>query len=205
MAKLVLASGSPRRQEILRQLGLDFSIQTAEVEEAALLGEEPRETVERLARAKAEAAAPSSQGSIVVAADTIVLIDGQILGKPSSPSQAKRMLQRLRNRPHEVITGVAVENVAEGRRFVSGVATRVWMGNYSDAEIDDYVRTGEPMDKAGAYAIQSTKARLVDRIEGCYLNVVGLPACELIRGLEAVGYPVGRTTREKLAELCPEC
>ena len=211
MHKLVLASGSPRRQEIMRQLGLDFVVQVADVEEVPLPGEKPPETARRLALAKASAAAASLPAGLaedgatfVVAADTIV-VDDRILGKPSSEEEARRMLRLLRGRAHQVITGVAVENADTRERFVSSVTTTVWMRNYSDAEIEEYVRSGEPMDKAGAYAIQSTQIRLVDRIEGCYLNVVGLPACEMIKGLEAVGHPIAPTARQKLAELCREC
>lgn len=203
--RLYLASASPRRQEIMRQLGLDFTVRPAEVDETPRGDEKPEETAARLARAKAAAVASSIPDGIVVAADTIVTIDGRILGKPASGEEARAMLRRLRGRPHEVITGLAIENVDTSQRFVSTVSTRVRMRSYSDAEIDRYVRSGEPMDKAGAYAIQSTRMQLVERIEGCYLNVVGLPACGLVRALEAVGYPVSAETREKAAQLCPEC
>ena len=204
MDRLVLASTSPRRQEIARLLGLEFTVQPGDVDESPLPAENPADTARRLAEAKAKAALrflPAD--TVVIAADTLVVIDGRILGKPSSEAEARGMLRRLRNRPHEVITGIDIENAGTHNRFVSSVTTRVWMRNYSDEEIEDYVRSGEPMDKAGAYAIQSSRAKLVDRIEGCYLNVVGLPACELVKGLEAVGYAVSQSTKEKAAEMCP--
>jgi len=204
-SRLFLASSSPRRQEIMRQMGLDYEVRSADVDETPLPGEEPQETAQRLASAKASAAALSQAAGIVVAADTIVVVDNRILGKPASVDEARQMLRLLRNRSHQVITGVAVENAETHERCVSSVTTTVWMRDYSDAEIEDYVRSGEPMDKAGAYAIQSTRMRLVDRIEGCYLNVVGLPACELIRGLESVGYAITTTTREKVVEFCQGC
>ena len=176
---LVLASASPRRRELLTQAGFSFIVHPAHVPEDPLPGENPIAYVTRLAREKAEAvfAELSSKGSdppqVVLGADTTVTLDNQILAKPVDPADAARMLGQLSGRTHHVITGVAV--VTADSSQVAAEVTAVRFLSLSDQEIQDYVATGEPMDKAGAYAIQGRAARWIPRIEGCYFNVVGLP------------------------------
>jgi septum formation protein len=194
---LVLASASPRRQELLRNAGISFVVQAADIDESPREGETPRECVERLAREKALAVGGAYPEDRVLGADTVVAIDGEILGKPRDAGDAERMLRMLSGRVHEVITGVCViEPVASGQWEVArkGVhrelataseTTLVTMSEWSDDEIREYIATGEPMDKAGAYAIQGRGGRWIPRIEGDYSNVVGLPValvCRMLRG-----------------------
>jgi septum formation protein len=169
---LILASQSPRRAEILKQAGFDFVIRPAAVDETPLADESPQAHVERLARAKA-LAVEAGADDIVLGADTIVVIDGCILGKPADAADAARMLQALSGRQHEVITGVCLRR-RSGLECGSTV-TRVWFAPLSPEEIAAYVASGEPMDKAGAYAIQGLASSYITRIEGSYANVVGLP------------------------------
>jgi septum formation protein len=184
---LVLASASPRRRELLAQAGFAFTVHPAHIPEDPLAGEDPIAYVTRLAREKAEVVfrslstednakqetAPKPGTLVVLGADTTVTLDNEILGKPEDAADAARMLRRLSGRTHRVITGVAV--VCAQRVEVAAEATAVRFLTLSDQEIDAYVATGEPMDKAGAYAIQGLAARWIPRIEGCYFNVVGLP------------------------------
>ena len=176
---LVLASASPRRQELLRNAGLSFVVQPANVDETPRAGEPPRDYAERLAREKALAVWRLRPQDVVLGADTIVVVDEMILGKPTDAADAARMLRLLSGRVHRVITGVCmVEAVASGQLPVASAAsetTLVTMNELSDEEIRDSVATGEPMDKAGAYAIQGMASRWIPRIEGDYTNVVGLP------------------------------
>jgi MAF protein len=170
---IVLASGSPRRGEILTNAGMAFVRQVpANVDETPLSGELPRDYVERLAREKA-ASVEAKEIEIVLGADTTVVIDGMILGKPSSPADAARMLRLLSGRSHDVITGICLRSAR--RQIVDAAITRVWFAALSDDEIETYVASGEPMDKAGAYGIQGLASKFVERIDGCYFNVMGLP------------------------------
>lgn len=171
---LVLASGSPRRVELLQRLGVDFDVMPSEVPEAWPPGS-PRDAVTALALAKARSISRRLENAIVLGADTAVVLDGQLFGKPGSPEEAHWMLRQLRGREHEVITGVALVQAASGRHTATAVVTRVLMREYVDAEIDAYVASGEPFDKAGAYAVQAGGGALVAKVEGCYSNVVGLP------------------------------
>lgn len=180
---LVLASASPRRQELLRNAGISFTVQPADVDETPLPGELPRACAERLAREKALAVWRTRPQDRVLGADTIVVVDETILGKPADAADAARMLRMLAGRAHCVITGVCVvEAVASGQWPAASEAaqtasetTLVTMNGLSEEEIRDYIATGEPMDKAGAYAIQGMASRWIPRIEGDYSNVVGLP------------------------------
>ncbi len=180
---VVLASSSPRRRELLGLLGLTFDVSPADLDETWRNGEAPAAHAERLAREKA--AARARPGAAVIGADTIVVIDGAILGKPRGAAEAAAMLRRLSGREHEVFTGVAV---AFGDGLVSGAArTRVRFRTLDDATIAAYVATGEPLDKAGAYGIQGYGAVLVERIGGDYFTVMGLGLGLLVRLLEKVG------------------
>jgi len=179
---LVLASASPRRQELLRKAGIAFTVQPAEIDETPLPGESARACAERLARDKALAIARSRPDDVVLGADTVVVVDDQILGKPTDGEDAARMLRLLSGRTHEVITGVCV--VAPNREVsVGSETTQVTFTELSEDDIREYVATGEPMDKAGAYAIQGIASRWIPRIEGDYSNVVGLPIALVYRML----------------------
>lgn len=184
---IVLASASPRRQEILRNAGISFEVQIANIDEKVLEGESPRECAERLAREKAHAVAKQQPGGYVLGADTIVVVDGEILGKPRDTDDAARMLRMLSGRGHEVITGVCL--IAPGwAESVQSERTLVAMSAISEKEIQAYIETGEPMDKAGAYAIQGMASRWIPRIEGDYFNVVGLPMALVWRMLKEKGF-----------------
>jgi septum formation protein len=179
---LILASASPRRQELLRNAGIPFKVQPADINESPLPGEPPQECAQRLAREKALAVFQSRPQNFVLGADTIVVVDDAILGKPRDADDAARMLRMLSGHTHAVVTGVClVGPVASGQWPVASQTksasetTLVTMCEISDDEIRDYVATGEPMDKAGAYAIQGIASRWITRIEGDYSNVVGLP------------------------------
>ena len=184
---LVLASASPRRQELLRNAGIPFEVQPAHIPEDTLPGEQAKDCAERLARDKAQAVSRQRPQDIVLGADTVVVIEGVILGKPPNAADAARMLRVLSGRQHQVITGVCV--VANGRSSVASETTAVTMSEISEQEIADYVATGEPMDKAGAYAIQGIASRWIPRIEGDYSNVVGLPVALVWRMLREIALP----------------
>jgi septum formation protein len=173
--KIILASNSPRRKELLTQIGLSFTVAPADADESVLPGESPEAYAVRVALDKARIAAKRAGEGIIIAADTIVAVGDAILGKPSDAADASRMLAELSGREHQVITGLAVVDAATGRSAVRTSATRVCFRELTEQEISAYVATGEPLDKAGAYGIQERGALLVERIEGCYSNVVGLP------------------------------
>jgi septum formation protein len=209
---LVLASASPRRQELLRNAGIQFAVQPADIDESPLPGEPPRECAERLAREKALAVWNTCPGDVVLGADTIVVVDTCILNKPTDAADAARMLRLLSGRTHEVITGVCFVKPVAGRGLpvannpsveraldrptdqgsmraetphvrLASESTKVVVNPISEEEIQEYVATGEPMDKAGAYAIQGRASRWIPRIEGDYTNVVGLPVALVYRML----------------------
>ena len=179
---IVLASASPRRQELLRNAGISFTVQPADIDEAPLAGESAPECAQRLAREKAVAVFRSHSKSYVLGADTVVAVDDLVLGKPGDAEDAARMLRLLSGRTHAVITGVCVvepgargQRLGAGNTVVASSTTLVTMCAISEDEIREYIATGEPMDKAGAYAIQGRASRWIPRIEGDYSNVVGLP------------------------------
>lgn len=182
---LVLASTSPRRQELLRNAGIAFEVQPAHIPEDPLPGEGAKECAERLAREKALAVARQRPRDWVLAADTVVVVDNQILGKPADAADAARMLRMLSGRTHQVITGVCL--VVSGQWSLASETTLVTMSQISDHDISDYVASGEPMDKAGAYAIQGIASRWIPRIDGDYSNVVGLPVALVCRMLQEHG------------------
>ena len=182
---IILASGSPRRKSLLESLGLDFKVYVPDVDESHENDEAPSELCRRLSRLKAEAGARVFPDDVIIAADTIVVIDGEILGKPSGREDAARMLKKLSGREHEVITGVSVAQ--GGNVLADDVHTLVKFRELSEAEIFAYLETGEPFDKAGAYAVQGKGALLIEGINGDYYNVVGLPLCTLGRMLGAFG------------------
>ena len=209
MSRLVLASRSPRRKALLERLGLVLEISPAEVDESRRPGEAPRRHVRRLAAEKARKVAKALVGegrAFVIGADTEVVLDGEALGKPADLEDARRMLHLLSGRRHEVITGYAILPVprpvprsAPGASVTSGVvSTQVELKALDEDEIDAYLATGEPMHKAGAYAIQGVGAFLVRRIRGSHSNVIGLPVCEVVEALRALGAiasPIGPSAR----------
>lgn len=180
--RFILASASPRRREILENISLDFEIIADESEEIMIEGEKPYDTVKRLAMQKAKniaAGIESGENTIVIGADTVVSIDGKILGKPNDEIEAKDMLLTLSDRINTVYTGLAVIETQSGKEVSDFVSTGVKFRNLSEKEIENYIRSGEPMDKAGAYGIQKIGGLFVESINGDYFNVVGLPLCRL--------------------------
>jgi len=189
---LLLASNSPRRKQLLKLGGWDFDILAAEIDEEALDGERPADYVRRLAESKAQAAAlRAPRDAIIVAADTTVVdirreqgeIRELILGKPGDAAEAEQMLSNLRGRVHYVYTAIAVMRASDGSLLQDTCMTNVTMREYSDEEMQAYIETGDPLDKAGAYAIQHAGFHPVAKVNGCYTNVVGLPLCHLARML----------------------
>lgn len=191
---LVLASASPRRRELLKAAGFHFEVLAVDVDERPLDGERPADHVRRLAETKARAAWQQRRDAVVLGADTIVCVDGDILGKPRDRDDAVAMLRRLSGRDHDVLTGIALITAGPKPRhytppeaIVDVACTRVWFAPLTDADIAWYANSGEPMDKAGAYAIQGLASRFVTRIEGSYSNVVGLPVALVYETLRQTG------------------
>ncbi len=176
---LILASASPRRREIIGRLGLPFLIDASSVDETPREGEPAADLAVRLALAKARAVAARHDAGLVIGADTVVMRDGRLFGKPRDKAEALEMLRALRGGPHTVITGIAVVRIRDGATRTAAVPATVYMRPYSDQEAADYVATGEPMYKAGAYGAQGHGRDLIDRVDGPFLTVVGLPLDEL--------------------------
>jgi septum formation protein len=185
--RLILASESPRRYELLKQVGLDFDVIPSGIEEDYIKGESPRKHVLRLAEAKALDVGNRHPNRWVVAADTIVYVDHSILGKPKSREEAKKMLRRLSGKEHRVLTGFSVRHLEKGKGDRGAVQTSVKVKKLTQAEMEWYVETGEPFDKAGGYAVQGIGSFMIESIKGSYTNVVGLPICELIQMLSRLG------------------
>lgn len=186
--RFVLASGSPRRRELLEQMGIDAEILPMATEEASI-GMDPAELVMTNAYAKGKLAAALRPNAVIIAADTIVLLDNVVFGKPKDAAEAKEMLQTLSGRGHRVYTGISVIT-PEGKQQQKAVETKVWFRRLKEEEIEKYVATGEPLDKAGAYGIQGRGAVFVEHIAGDYNNVVGLPLAALYTMLQGLGYPI---------------
>lgn len=187
--KLILASSSPRRAEILGNAGLPFSVLSSAVDESPYPSEAPSALVQRLANAKADLVTARAVGpAIILAADTVVVLDDKILGKPSSTEDARHMLQQLSGRTHSVLTGVALVRLPDGERRQFIESTLVHFRPITDEELSSYLATEEPYGKAGAYAIQGRAGRYIPRIEGCYFNVVGLPLSRVLAELQSLGW-----------------
>lgn len=184
---LILASGSPRRQELLSLLGIPFKIQVPRVDEQPKPGQIPAEVPQRLSRLKAEHVAGQVVAGIIVAADTVVVYKGEILGKPRSTEHARNMLRCLRGERHLVLSGVTVLDAISDKRITELCETKVWLRWMTDAEIEAYVESGDPLDKAAAYAIQNTDFAPVAKVVGCPANVMGLPMCHVVRNLRRLG------------------
>jgi septum formation protein len=184
LPELILASTSPRRRDLLKRAGLDFSIVPSSVDETIVVESSPTRRVKRLSEAKAADVARQYPKSWVLGADTIVVIGEKILGKPEDPDHARRMLQRLSGRRHNVLTGYCLINRKHDRFFSEVTETEVEFKRLTEEEIEWYIQTGEPFDKAGGYAIQGRGAFLVRRVSGSVTNVIGLPLCEVIETLK---------------------
>jgi septum formation protein len=184
-AILVLASGSPRRRQLLGLGNWAFTVIVSDVDESQQAGESPKDYVLRLAKEKALAVAGQTDPDrMVIAADTAVIDGTEILGKPKNKEDAERMLRQLCGRTHQVYTGLAILRVRDGRMITELCVTDVPMRSYSNKEVSDYVQTGDPMDKAGAYAIQHLRFQPVESMHGCYASVMGLPMCHVLRALQ---------------------
>ncbi len=176
--RLLLASASPRRREILENLGFEFEVLPSNVDESEVPWNDPVESAKLLAEIKGVDAQMTRPRKTIIAADTIVLCDGEVMGKPSGPEEAAEMLGKLSGRMHEVVTGIALIT-PPNKRIIEAESTKVFFRELSPKEISMYIETREPFDKAGAYAIQGYASAFIDRIEGCYFNVVGLPVARL--------------------------
>lgn len=185
--RLVLASASPARAELLRQIGLEFDVVPSGIPENAVDCSDPAGGVVSLALAKARHVASKERDAVVIAADTVVVLGHEVLGKPTDPDDARRMLRRMSGRWHQVISGLALVDAQTGREAACHETTRVRMASLPPVVLDWYVASGEPLGKAGSYAIQGRGALLVERISGCYFNVVGLPIFRLVGLARAIG------------------
>jgi MAF protein len=190
---LILASGSPRRRELLSLLGVAFQTCVPEVDELPAFGEIPAEVPQRISRLKAEHAARGLERGIVVAADTVVVHKGAVLGKPRDADHAGEMLRRLRGKRHFVLSGVTVLEVSTGKKITELCESKVWLRDLQDQEIQRYVASGDPLDKAAAYAIQNTEYAPVAKVVGCPANVMGLPMCHVARNLRRFGITLPNT------------
>ncbi|MBT3320837.1 MAG: septum formation protein Maf [Anaerolineae bacterium] len=187
-SSLLLASQSPRRRELISLLGVDFEVSSADVDESLLPNESPAKYVSRLAEVKARALA--EKGNLIIGSDTSVADAGEILGKPRDKHEAEMMLKKLRGLTHQVYTAIALYDSESDQVFSALSISNVPMRNYSDAEIKSYIATGDPMDKAGGYAIQHPDFHPVENFSGCFASVMGLPLCHLTRMLREAGEPV---------------
>jgi len=185
--KIILASASPRRKEILKMTGLKFSVEAGDYEEDMALALKPRQLARFLSSEKARAIAVKYANALVIAADTFIIFKGSLLGKPHTREEARRMLDLLNGRAHSVITGFTIIDTSTRKKVSRSVETRVYFRKLAVKEIESYIKTGEPLDKAGAYAIQGTGALLVKKIEGDYFNVMGLPLSSLTEALKKFG------------------
>lgn len=190
MRKIILASASPRRKEILRKTGLNFSICTSDYKEDINLSLKPRALAKFLSRKKAEAVAHKYKNAIIIAADTFIVFKNRLLGKPHTDKEAEKMLNMLNGKAHSVITGFTIMDTASKKILSRSVETKVYFKKLGRKEINAYVRSKEPLDKAGAYAIQGLGSVFIERIDGDFLNVVGLPLRALTESLKKFGITV---------------
>jgi len=190
MKRIILASASPRRKELLENIGLKFEVEPSDYPEDMRSGLSPAELARSISLEKAKAVASKHKKAVVIAADTFIVFRGKIMGKPGTEAEARKMLMRLRGKPHSVITGFTILDTDENRVFTKSVETVVYIKNLTSEEVDAYVKSGEPLDKAGAYAIQGLGSIIVERIEGDYFNVIGLPLSALAEGLKDFGIHV---------------
>lgn len=190
MKKIVLASASPRRKEILSVTGLPFIVEPSDYEEKLDHTVNPHDLAKNLSMGKARNIAGKYRNALIIAADTFIVSTGKLLGKPHTSDEARKMLTLLNGKTHSVITGYTILDTETGKKITRSVETKVWFRKMSLEEIEAYVNTGEPLDKAGGYAIQGLGAMIVKKIEGDYLNVVGLPLFDLAESLKKFGVTV---------------
>lgn len=190
MKTIILASASPRRKELLEKIGLKFEVVPSDYEEEITHGFEPQELARKISLEKAQAVAARYRNAIVIAADTFGVFRGKVLGKPHTRAEASKMLKMLSGKSHLVITGFTIVDTDSRKTVSQTVETRVWFRKLSPEEIDAYIATGEPLDKAGAYAIQGLGAIIVNRIEGDYYNVIGLPLSAVAESLKGFGVKI---------------
>ena len=190
MKRIILASASPRRKELLEKLGLRFEVEPSNYEEYTPSGLEPHELARRISREKAKAVASKHEDAIVIAADTFIVFGKRILGKPHTAIEAREMLKTLSGQSHSVVTGFSIIDAGTNRTLSQSVETKVYIKKLTQVEIDVYVKSKEPLDKAGAYAIQGLGAVFVEKIEGDYFNVIGLPLSALTEALKEFGIKV---------------
>lgn len=193
MQKIILASGSPRRKQILEQVGLKFTVEVSDYEEKPIPGVVPSEFVETLSLEKAKAIAKNHDDAIIIGADTIVVLDNQILGKPKTKEDAREMLKKLSGNTHSVFTGFTIIDTVNKRTITNHVETKIRFKNLSEEEISAYIETEEPMDKAGAYGVQDRGALFVEYIEGDYASVMGLPILKIFEILKTLGIDILKT------------
>lgn len=193
---IILASSSPRRKELLKSLGISFKVIPSNLEEVQLDGEVPARAAVRLAQAKALAVARRFPEAVVLGADTVVLLGKEVMGKPKSLAEAERMLKKLSGRTHLVITGFCLLNPEDNRVIKKAITTKVKMKRFSPAELKGYLKSGEPLDKAGAYAVQGIGAFLIKSVQGSYSNVVGLPLAEVSEAFKELGIPYLKVSRD---------
>lgn len=187
MKTIILASASPRRRELLEKIGLRFEVEPSDYEEDTHSGAEPHKLAQKISLEKAEAVARKHKNAIVIAADTFIVLGGRVLGKPHTENEARKILETISGKSHSVITGFSIIDTDENKRLSKSAETRVYIRKLTLAEIDAYVKSKEPLDKAGAYAIQGLGAVIVERIEGDYFNVIGLPLNALTEALKEFG------------------
>lgn len=187
MKEIILASTSPRRKELMEITGLPFVVVASPYEEDMSLKMSPRDLVKHLAKGKASAVAENYRNEIIIGADTIVVLGKEVMGKPETEAAARKMLNKLSGKTHKVMTGYCIIDAATGKTVTKAVETKVYFKKLSSSEITNYIRSGEPMDRAGAYAIQGLAALFVKKIEGDFLNVVGLPIQDLAQDLKKFG------------------
>jgi septum formation protein len=187
MKRIVLASTSPRRKELLGKIGLRFEVEPSNYEEDTPPGLEPHELARKISREKAKAVASKHKNAVVIAADTFIVFGDRILGKPHTAIEAREMLKTLSGQSHSVVTGFSIMDTETGKTLSRSIETRVYIKKLSRAEIDAYIKSKEPLDKAGAYAIQGLGAVIVEKIEGDYFNVIGLPLSALTAALKQFG------------------
>ncbi len=190
MKKIVLASSSPRRKQLLKQLGLEFEIVPSEIEEKLNPRLKPRHQVEELALKKAESVAGQFEDAIIIGADTLVALNEEVIGKPKDKNEAKRMLKKLRGRQHSIFTGFVLIDTLNKRTIIKSIETKVWFRKLSPSEIANYIERENVLDKAGAYAIQNLGSLFVEKIEGDYFGAIGLPLFTLAKELKKLGVDV---------------
>lgn len=187
MKKIILASQSPRRKALLKQVGLNFEVIVSNFEEKIEYSLKPEELAEKFSLQKAKDVARKQKNAIIIAADTLVVFNNEILGKPKTPEKARQMLKKLSGRSHLVITGFTIIDTKSGKTVTKSVKSKVYFKKLTNQEISSYVATGEPLDKAGAYAVQEKGGLFVEKIEGDFLNIVGLPISNLVKELKKFG------------------